>query len=228
MQNNDILFIDDNSKTKISVKQITDDYMHLENAYFVPALGTRKFDGHVFVSGATGAGKSYFIRKMVDNDVKKRSCILFTDLTQNDPVFEGMKYIKFDKTKKIDFDWLSKNDTNKIMIFDDIQFNKEIIKYRDIILEKGRHKETIVICVNHKLRDYAATKVPLNDSRFVVTFPASNRGASFRFLKDEIEMDKNIINMILNISVKEKNGHQLIIHRFHPNVIVTAESIFKI
>lgn len=227
-----VLFIDDKSKTLYySISPY--DHAHLTNAYWIPAIGYEKFDGHIYVSGATNSGKSFLIKKITMNDKKKRQCILFTDLNKDDPSLIGIDYEKYnDRNEKDEFispfesDWLKEKETNKIMIFDDVQFNKDIIKYRDYMLEKGRHNGNIVICVNHKLQDYFATKVPLNDSRFVVTFPCSNRGAVFRYLKDEFEIERRKLNEILDIACKE--GRHLIIHKFHPVTIATTESIIKL
>lgn len=225
------LFIDDVSKIIFYDDNLINTQVKLPEAFWVPALGLRDFDGHCYISGATEAGKSVFIRKMVNNDKKHRTCILFTDLQGEDPVFDGMDYKKYgqetsEAKNTVNADWLSKNADDKIMIFDDVQFNKEIIKYRDFMLEKGRHIGTIVVCVNHKLQDYYNTKVPLNEARFVVTFPCSNRGASKRYLKHELELDPKFLEYVLTTSCAE--GRQLIVHKFAPNCIACSESIFKI
>lgn len=224
---NEVIFVDNNSKTLVSIKDLEGDSpLHLNKAYWIPALGTRKFDGHIYISGATGAGKSYLISKIIENDKMKRECILFTDLKTSDPAFKGMKYVTFDEKGQHNTEWLSKNQSKKIMIFDDIQYNEDVLKYRDYMLEKARHVSTIVICVNHKLQDYFKSKVPLNECRFVVTFPCSNRGSVLDYLKDAMGIKTKLGQEIIELACKE--GRHLIIHRFHPNVLACTETIIKI
>lgn len=221
------LFIDDNSKTIIFSDELEKTYMKLEGAMWLPALGYSKhFDGHIYVSGATESGKSYFIKKMIQNDRYKRPVMLFTNLVNDDPSLQGIENITKYHTLNVNWDEVKKNDYNKILIFDDIQKNEDFKKYRDKILEEGRHKNTVVICVNHRLQDYYNTMVALNECRFVVTFPCSNRGNVFKYLKNEFEMDRKELNQILGVACDE--GRYLIIHRFHPVCLASTESIFKL
>jgi len=234
------IFIDAKSKRKFTTEDLKQPWTHLSDAFWVPALGTRDypdFDGHTYISGATKSGKSYLIRKMVDNDAKKRMCVLFTDLETNDPAFENMEYVKYStKYENLPEEeiptgfrsatWLKENQRDKILIFDDVQYNKKVILYRDYMLEKGRHLNCVVVCVNHKTQDYQKTKVPLNECQYVVTFPCSNRGACFRYLKREFEMNKNLIEFVLETACKE--GRHLICYRFNPMCIATTESVFKV
>lgn len=202
-------------------------YIKIDGAYLVPYIGKRQWDGHIFVSGATGAGKSYLIRKIVDKDAKKRQAILFTNNPHKDPAYEGMKYVKYGDLDPIyNKQWLDKNNYNKILIFDDILNHTDYAFYRDKMLEEGRKLGNCVICVNHKLQDYGKTKVALNDCRFIISFPNANSGSIINYLKREMGLNNNKINEILNIIKNE--GRQIIIHRFSPNMIAGAKSIFKI
>jgi len=219
------IFIDDHTKT-IYYSNHDFECAHLSGAFWIPCLNKYDFDGHIYISGATNSGKSYIIKKIIQNDLKKRNVILFTDLKNKDPSLNGIEYVKYEEDGKFNDIWLNKHEKNKIMVFDDVQFNEKILIYRDTMLEKGRHLNTIVICVNHKLRDHYQTKVPLNEARFVVTFPCSNRGAVFKYLKDEMEMDKKKLNEILDIACKE--GRHLVLHKHHPVCIATTESVFKL
>lgn len=221
------LFIDNNSK--IVVFDDTDQSeISKPGADWLPALGynVSGFDGHTYLAGATNSGKSFFINKMVKNDKLRRSIILFTDLHNKDKSLGDLDYIKFDDSGQYNFEWLHKNDSNKILIFDDVQFNKSILTYRDFMLEKARHMKSTIITVNHRLQDYAKTKVALNDARYIVTFPSTNRGNILRYLKYEFEINKDFINELINLS-QEQSGQYLIIHKHNPIWFATTENLIK-
>lgn len=222
------LFIDNNSKEILFTDDFKNESFHLNHAYWLPCLGYSKkaFDGHIYISGATGSGKTYFIKRMVMNDKKRRKLILFTDLKYKDPSLVDVEYDKFDETGEKNWEWVEQNEKNKILVFDDVQFNEKILEYRDKMLEKGRHMNTIVVCVNHRLQDNWRTRVPLNEARFLVTFPCSNRGNVFRYLKHEFEIDPKKLNYILDRACTE--GRYLIIHRFHPVCVASTETIIKL
>jgi GTPase SAR1 family protein len=226
------LFIDDVSKT-VYYSNEPNDVSHLTGAFWIPYLSKYDWDGHIYVSGATGSGKSYLIKKIIQNDLKKRKVVLFTDLETKDQSLNGISYEKYndrDEKKELippaESEWMKKRERNRILVFDDVQFNEGLIKYRDIMLEKGRHSHTIVICVNHKLRDNFATKRPLNESRYVVTFPCANKGSIFDYLYDEFRINRNKLEEILDLACKE--GRHLIIHKHAPNIIATTETVIKL
>lgn len=237
-QEPEALFIDVRTKTYFYDTDLIEPEYHLENAFWIPALGTRKFDGHIYISGGTGAGKSFMIKKMIENDAKKRECILFTELQKDDETFDGLTFIKYivkDPTnpkkvfKPLEDEELRQKEENKILIFDDVQFSKDVLKYRDWMLQKARHCNSTVICVNHKLQDYKKSEVPLVDARYVIGFPTCNRGALAKFLRNFMEMKNKKIDEILETACLENiKRSQLIIHKYSPNAVASRESIWRI
>lgn len=222
------VFIDAKSK-RIIYSDFDEQVKHFPEAYFIPIIGTKtkKFDGHIYIAGATDSGKSYIIQQIVLNDIKQRTPILFTDLKEKDETFDKMKYEKFDeKSDSRGWDWIQENWQNKILIFDDVQFNVEVLKYKDEMLEKGRHGNTTIMCVNHRLQDYAKTRVALNDASYIVTFPCSNKGKIFKYLDSELALDREQNRDILKIACDE--GRHLIVHKKYPELIATTSSIFKL
>lgn len=197
-------------------------------ASWLPALGySKQFDGHTFLAGATESGKSYFIKKMILNDRYQRPVILFTNLEKEDSSFQGIEdMIKFNPKTKYNWEWVLENDTNKILIFDDIRNNVMLKNYRDKMIEEGRHKNTVVICVNHKLQEWRTTMTSLNDCRFIVTFPSANRGKVKNYIKEEGGLNRKQLNKLMRIATKE--GRYLIVHKFAPMCLASQESIFKL
>ena len=203
--------------------------------FLIPAIGEKEWDGHIYISGATGAGKSYMINKLVMNDRKKRMFFLFTNLEDPDTTlaqaYKTRRLKRYrDKSRKaidVDLKFLKEHKKGSVMIFDDCDSdNREFSAFRDRVLEKGRHDDIMVICVNHKLRDHEASKKALNESRYVIAFPSSNRGAVNGFMKDRMEMGTKQRKAILKRSIRD--GRHIVFHMFHPNMIATAKSIIKI
>lgn len=195
--------------------------MHIPSANLIPVLGVNKFDGHIFVSGATGSGKSWLIRDIVKSDPKNRNVILFSDV-RNDPSLKGIKKLHH-YPHQVNLDWVAKNMKNSIMIFDDITDRDQLL-FRNRVLEKGRHKKITAICVNHKLRDHNLTKFMLNECRYVCVFPSSNRGAVMRFLGTWMEVPKH--KRLEMVDQAMKDGRHMIFHMFHPNVVASAKSVY--
>ena len=201
----------------------------------VPALGIEEWDGHVFVSGATGSGKSFLINMMLLHDQRKRPVFLFTDHDKKDPSFEPMfksgrlKRVKdpHDESKpwEIGTGQFFRKKDKSILLFDDCN-TPDMLTMRDNALRKGRHSDTMVVCVNHKMRDRDATKDALVNARFIVSFPSSNRGAVSNFMKDFLGMSTKARRAILRQA--DDDGRQLIIHAQAPNVVATAKSVIKV
>ena len=209
---------------------------------FIPALGYKdSWDGHIYIAGSTGCGKSFIIQQMLLHDKKKRPIFLFTDLQERDISFKEifatkrMKRVKMDGKKfdqEIDvtleeMEVVKEREKTKkgiILVFDDIApSEKHIIAFRDRILEKGRHRNVTAIVVNHQMRQYGTTKAPLNDSEYIVAFPSSNRSQVAGFLIDFYRLSVKKVTTILNIAEDDHSRH-LIIHLQSPNFLSTTQS----
>lgn len=184
-------------------------HQYFPTGYLIPGLGKLKWDGHIFVSGATGSGKSFLINQIVSNDIMDRKVYFFSDVPE-DPsyTFPMFSYQDGDNLK------------DTICVFDDYPD----ISLRDYLLEKGRHTNTMVICVNHKLREWKLTQKPLNESKYVITFPASNAAGTFQELL-RYGISRDIVKKIILQAIHD--GRYLIIHQHNPNAFISQRSIIS-
>jgi len=204
----------------------------LENADFIPLIGKLKWDGHIFVCGATGAGKTVIIKKILENDQKRRKIFLITDIETRDPSFgdlfdDRMFMVKNkpdkDKPWEVSIGEFKNKMKGSIVVFDDIQsLENEVGALRNKILEKGRHKNIMAIVVNHQMRDHNRTRSALNESRWIICFPSSNRAIVNRFMKDMMEIPAQQRRNILDVA--QQDGRHMSLHLFTPNFIATAKS----
>ena len=194
------------------------------DGYLIPSLGTDEWDGHIYIAGATGAGKSYLIKQIVLHDEKKRDIIVFSDLEYDESfkeLYETGLVMTPEQALRLDPIEPYKD---KIIIFDDCT-KADIMNLRDHLLEKGRHKNSVVICVNHKLREWKATMKPLNESRYIIMFPTANVMSDVKFL-DSMGMNRKVRDSIIQLS--NEDGRYLIYHQFRPNALITQRTIIYI
>lgn len=199
-----------------------------EGAMWIPAVGIEgsKWDGHVYIAGATNSGKSYLINKILETDKHKhsRDRFMFTDLKEKDESITS-EYKKYGE-RGVDNAYIGGHVDNSMFIFDDVT-NPEALRLRDKLIEKGRHRKATVVCVNHRLRDGQNTRKAINDSRYIVTFPSSNRGAVGGFMRDYMQMNLNDVRDSLKKTFDERSRH-LVFHMHHPNAVATSESAWLI
>lgn len=206
------------------LSQLPIKYERYNDGYLIPALGADKWDGHIYVSGATGAGKSYLIKQIVMNDEKKRDVIIFSDLKEDESfkeLYDSGRIITLGQATEMNPDEPYKN---KIVIFDDCT-RADAALARDHLLEKGRHPNCVVICVNHKLREWKATMKALNEARYVIMFPSANKMSVVKFL-DSTGMNKKVRDVIIQLS--NEDGRYLMYHQFNPNALITQRTVLYI
>lgn len=185
---------------------------YFPGSYLIPQLGATKWDGHIYVSGATGAGKSFLIRQIVENDLKNRKVYLFSTVKE-DPSLKGLILHTYD----------SKKDSLKdsICIFDDYPDRT----LRDKILETGRHDNCVAVCVNHRHREWRQTMKPLNESKYVILFPSANKGTAINEMR-LLGMNNHKRNAVTELS--QFDGRYMIIHQHAPNAIISQSGIVKL
>lgn len=190
--------------------------VHFPGAYLIPQLGALKWDGHIYISGATGAGKSYLIRQIIENDLSTRKVYLFSNV-KDDPSFKGLTLHNWENTEAK----LDDIEEDAIYIFDDYPDRT----LRDMILETGRHKNAMAVVVNHKHREWRQTMKPLNEAKYVILFPSANKGTAMVEMHN-LGMDKKQRNAIVNLA--QRQGRYMILHQHAPNAIITQETVVRL
>jgi hypothetical protein len=199
--------------------------IHKPGAMWIPAIGLTPWDGHVYISGATGSGKSFMINKILemDNQQEDRERVLFTDLAKKDKSITA-EHKKFGE-KGVDTNFVQGNLDGGMFIFDDVT-DPDALALQNKMLLKGRHRKATVVAVNHRLREGMITRPMINESRYIVTFPSSNRGSVSSFMKDFLEIDTKSRRKILQTAVQQ--GRHLVFHMQNPNAAASTESAWLI
>lgn len=156
----------------------------------------------LYVCGASGCGKSYFIKGMVENYRKlfpDREVYLATQLEEDEtldslkPPIKRIRISSFlEKPPKIDefedcffiaddFDTLPKAELNALW---------NVI---DMIAIQGRHTRTSLGVISHYISNYKTTRLILNEANKVVVYPQATSLGNLRYMLERkfgIDVDK--------------------------------------
>lgn len=186
----------------------------------------------IFISGMSGSGKSTWIANyaLSYNKLYKTNSIYMFSKKETDKAIDDIvdvKRIKInDDILEIDFDI---NDlSNSLCIFDDIDcFEKKIYdkikNIRSSILELGRDKRIYMCNVSHQILNYKNTRDLILESNKIVFFPRSGQYQIKRFLKEYCGLDKDKINLIMNI-----NSRWIQLNKTYPMTITGEHDIYII
>jgi len=182
----------------------------------------------IAVMGPSGAGKSVWISNFLKQYRKKypkNEIYVFSPL-KDDPAFEDikLKYVKIDES--ILEDPLEvKEFENGCLVFDDIESIREkqlfdcVQRFRDAVLETGRHYNETCICVSHVILNQNATKRILNECN-VCIFPKTNWSQISNLCRRYYGFSKDDLNYLKN--VKSRWAY---IRRDYPTTIVSEQSV---
>ena len=209
-------------------------------ATVVPLIGSGgRFDRSIALFGASGAGKSFLAKQVMQLDAHRRPCVVFSKIRDDPSLKEiGEQKLHDGKSRLIqvplfcdqDLLDLPADDDLKgcICFFDDIDSlmgeRAEFMRvYRDALLESGRHKDITVLSTSHILRNYAKTRVLLNECEHAILFPNSNRRAADVFLKDRLGMDSSERKHLINRA--STSGRHLAIKQSNPMAMIHGQGV---
>lgn len=177
--------IPDNSLDSISKSNLRELYIYDDG--IIEPLPDFNNTQRIFISGPTGSGKSYYIRKWLKHYVKvfpNRKIYLFSDMKQDPALddFKNLKRINIDE-KLVDSKPIRPEIfNNSIVIFDDIdsiqnpKLLKIVIGLQNAILKTGRKLGITCITTSHLMNNGLRTKEIYNECSIIV-FPT--RGSNF-------------------------------------------------
>ena len=186
----------------------------------------------LYVTGASGSGKSFFTKAFTDQYKKiypKREVYLFSSISDDSSIdkVKNLKRIKL--TPEFLMDEINAQDfKDSLVIFDDtdcITDKKMKLKITGIlnsILETGRHFNVSCIYTSHVACDGRETKRILNEAHSITIFPHGLGGRSLKYLLDSyLGLDREQIKRI-----KKLQSRWVSILKTFPMVILSEREAF--
>ena len=208
------------------------DEIKLDDGALMQPLPNKKIVEKVYVSGASGSGKSVFTGKWL-----KQLHKMYPDMPMYlfSPVQED-KALDHLPVERVDMDMhLLQNPfsieelEDSVVIFDDCCSIKEpaMKKYiswlRDNLLIRGRHTNTRLVYISHLISNYSDTRNLLNESTSVTVYPRSGSGTFQikKYLEVQCGLDKSEIKRFINLP-----SRWVTIYRSYPQFVVHEKGCY--
>ena len=170
----------------------------------------------VFISGQSESGKSFFISQFLKYNRPKASqgVFIFSPFTK-DKSLDGIKNLihmdldEFEKEEEREFEAPGDIPEDSIVIFDDIESHssrsKDLMRIRDIFLERGRHHGDAgvsVITVSHNPLGHNKTKTSIRESQYLLLFPKTNPRDTEALLKKYCGYSSEMIDEVISAKTR--------------------------
>jgi energy-coupling factor transporter ATP-binding protein EcfA2 len=197
---------DDDDDSKISRAFSKLELPTSPNLKFQQVPDTAKEREILYITGASGSGKSTYVRKYCEIYKKKykdRPIYLFSNLKEDESLdsIEPQR-IKID-SNLIDDPINAEDLTESICIFDDVDCIKDkkvreaVIKVMNECLEVGRHFKITMLITNHLPTDRQFTRRVINECHAIIYFPQSALGMQTNYmLTNYAGLDTKVIKKI--------------------------------
>jgi hypothetical protein len=189
----------------------------------------------LYVTGASGSGKSYYSTDFLKQYIKKHpknEVMLFSSVGE-DKVLDAVKKLKRFKIYDADFvneEFSVEDFKDTLLIFDDVDCisDKRVLKKVYEILDKalvtGRHSGTSVVYTTHTACNGSKTKLILTESHSITFFMNGMNGRSSKYLLDGyLGLDKKQIQELKRI----KSRWTTVIKSFPQLILTQRQLIFS-
>lgn len=172
-------------------------------------LPTPKKADRIYISGATGVGKSYWVEKYVQQFKRiypDKKVFLFSDVPpEDDHILGKLNPIRIQLNQELVVTPIQPKELeNSVVIFDDVdsisdkKIREAVVVLYSAILKMGSSKHSITLIVtNHQMSDYRYTRDILLNSNFIVFFTGSKNGVEYTLKK--LGISKENIYKLMNL-----------------------------
>lgn len=207
--------------------------IYSDNLFKLPYCDEKKgIRDAISILGISGSGKSWWIARYCElykdlypeNDV-----FLITANKKSDPEFKNFKKKKLvvdrEKIKQINFNEASFK--NSCVILDDIESNDDGINFfirelRDMLFEKSRKHNTIILSVCHKALSGRQTIKQNLECNGCVVFPRHNPKESRNVLRTYFDLDETQIKKVMDEKI---NNRWVYINKIYPRYYITEDKL---
>lgn len=223
----EIFVENDKSKVEDFLKEIKcKDNEHLQH---IPNKSNER--DILYITGASGSGKSYYMNKYIQEYTKKHKknkIYLFSSIDDDTSIKSTtIKRIKLNEGF-INAELTASDFKDSLVLFDDTDVisNKNVLKkvnnILNVILQTGRHFNTSVIYTSHTACNGTQTKVILNEAHSITIFPSGLGGRSMKYLLDSyFGLDKDQIKKI-----KKLNSRWVTIMKTYPMIVMYEKGAY--
>ncbi len=211
-------------------------YLDLQDSGMFSHMPTNenKNSDHNFINGKRGAGKTYYLSKLVENYVKlfpKNPVFLFS-LKPKDDLLDNIITKRVDLNSYVEEGGLTASDfpDNSFIIYDDIDMinsegpdflQKKIYHLMNSLIQLSRDRNITVAQTSHLCTNNQETKHSLNGASCFVFFYGAVSPQIKNALKTYLGLSKENIKLILGL----KNSRSCTIFTTVPPVVMTEKEI---
>ena len=206
----------------------------LKEREFSQLIPSNKERDVLYITGASGSGKSYFaLQYLYEYHIKypKNPVYLFSSLKSDETLDKFKNLMRIDLSQDfLETDFVIDDFKDSMVIFDDIdclqdkKMRTKVNNILGIILETGRHTKTSCIYTSHLPAKGMETKKILNECSSITFFCSGLGGMSLKYLMEAhmgLERDQRK-------RIKRNNSRATTFCKTFPNIILYDKGAYEL